>query len=184
MQTNNLTFKIAVIGTEPREGKTAFIRRNVHGDFSAKYTPTIGVEVHPLLFHVAFGDGREGTIAFNMWDCGSDPKYIGLREGYWIGANAALVFQTKTSSKAATEALIDEFRVLTKAPAHVILNKVDISGSKKDIASNADEATQVSVKTGYNFERPFLLLARALTGCPDLVFIVGPNTYANIEFPQ
>ncbi len=169
--SNDLTFKVAVIGTEPREGKTAFIRRHVHGDFSAKYTPTIGAEVHVLLFKCAFGDGREGVITFNLWDCGSNPDYIGLREGYWIQSNAAFVFQTKKSNKAAVEALVDEFKVLTSAPAHVIFNKVDIAGRPKDVASNADGSTQVSVKTNYNFERPFLSLARKLTGCPDLVFI-------------
>lgn len=40
---------------------------------------TLGVEVHPLVFHT----GR-GMIRFNVWDTAGQEKFGGLRDGYYI----------------------------------------------------------------------------------------------------
>ena len=40
---------------------------------------TLGVEVHPLLFHTS-----RGEIVFNVWDTAGQEKYGGLRDGYYI----------------------------------------------------------------------------------------------------
>jgi len=40
---------------------------------------TLGVEVHPLIFHT-----NRGPIKFNVWDTAGQEKFGGLRDGYYI----------------------------------------------------------------------------------------------------
>ena len=40
---------------------------------------TLGVEVHPLVFHT-----NRGPIKFNVWDTAGQEKFGGLRDGYYI----------------------------------------------------------------------------------------------------
>jgi small GTP-binding protein len=44
-------------------GKTTFVKRHLTGEFEKKYVATLGVEVHPLLFHT-----NRGAMKFNVWD--------------------------------------------------------------------------------------------------------------------
>src|SRR6218665_2319048 len=60
-------------------GKTTFVKRHLTGEFEKKYVATLGVEVHPLLFHT-----NRGPIRFNVWDTAGQEKFGGLRDGYYI----------------------------------------------------------------------------------------------------
>lgn len=40
---------------------------------------TLGVEVHPLVFHT-----NRGAIKYNVWDTAGQEKFGGLRDGYYI----------------------------------------------------------------------------------------------------
>ena len=40
---------------------------------------TLGVEVHPLIFHT-----NRGPIKYNVWDTAGQEKFGGLRDGYYI----------------------------------------------------------------------------------------------------
>lgn len=48
-------------------------------------TATLGVEVHPLVFHT-----NRGVIRFNVWDTAGQEKFGGLRDGYYIQGKLAL----------------------------------------------------------------------------------------------
>lgn len=63
-------------------GKTTFVKRHVTGEFEKKYVATLGVEVHPLVFHT-----NRGPIKFNVWDTAGQEKFGGLRDGYYIKGN-------------------------------------------------------------------------------------------------
>ena len=60
---------------------------NVHADscynlmtiLSVLLSATLGVEVHPLIFHT-----NRGPIKFNVWDTAGQEKFGGLRDGYYI----------------------------------------------------------------------------------------------------
>ena len=54
-----------------------FVKRHLTGEFEKKYIATLGVEVHPLVFHT-----NCGPIVFNTWDTAGQEKFGGLRDGY------------------------------------------------------------------------------------------------------
>jgi small GTP-binding protein len=55
-------FKLILVG-DGGVGKTTFVKRHLTGEFEKKYVATLGVEVHPLIFHT-----NRGPIKFNVWD--------------------------------------------------------------------------------------------------------------------
>jgi len=55
-------FKLILVG-DGGVGKTTFVKRHLTGEFEKKYVATLGVEVHPLVFHT-----NRGPIKFNVWD--------------------------------------------------------------------------------------------------------------------
>ena len=69
-------FKLILVG-DGGVGKTTFVRRHLTGEFEKRYVATLGVEVHPLLFHT-----NRGQIKFNVWDTAGQEQFGGLRDGY------------------------------------------------------------------------------------------------------
>ena len=56
--------------------------------YAVNLTATLGVEVHPLVFHT-----NRGPIRFNVWDTAGQEKFGGLRDGYYIqGESVANAF--------------------------------------------------------------------------------------------
>jgi hypothetical protein len=55
-------FKLILVG-DGGVGKTTFVKRHLTGEFEKKYVATLGVEVHPLIFHT-----NRGAMKFNVWD--------------------------------------------------------------------------------------------------------------------
>lgn len=51
--------------------------------FPPPVAATLGVEVHPLVFHT-----NRGPIKFNVWDTAGQEKFGGLRDGYYIQGRA------------------------------------------------------------------------------------------------
>ena len=60
--------------------------------FEMKYVPTLGVEVCPLAFNTT-----AGPVVLNVWDCAGVEKFGGLRDGYYIQAQAAIIMFDVTS---------------------------------------------------------------------------------------
>eukprot|EP00695_Tsukubamonas_globosa_P002386 TRINITY_DN350_c0_g1_i2.p1 TRINITY_DN350_c0_g1~~TRINITY_DN350_c0_g1_i2.p1 ORF type:complete len:175 (+),score=40.06 TRINITY_DN350_c0_g1_i2:70-594(+) len=84
-------FKLILIG-DGGTGKTTFVKRHMTGEFEKKYIPTIGVEVRPLHFTT-----NRGPIIFNCWDTAGQEKFGGLRDGYYINGQAAILMFDVTS---------------------------------------------------------------------------------------
>lgn len=130
---------------------------------------TLGVEVHPLKFHT-----NRGEIVFNVWDTAGQEKFGGLRDGYYIQGQCAIIMFDVTSRityKNVPNWHRDLVRVCESIPIVLVGNKVDVKERKvkaKQITFHRKKNLQyydISAKSNYNFEKPFLWLARKLVGC-------------------
>ncbi|OON20760.1 Ras family protein, partial [Opisthorchis viverrini] len=171
------TFKLVLVG-DGGTGKTTFVKRHISGEFEKKYVATLGVEVHPLDFHTT-----RGRIRFNVWDTAGQEKFGGLRDGYYIQGQCAIIMFDVTSRvtyKNVPNWHRDLVRVCENIPIVLCGNKVDIQDRKvkaKSITFHRKKNLQyydISAKSNYNFEKPFLWLARKLVGDPNLEFVEMP----------
>ncbi|KAL8180231.1 UNVERIFIED_CONTAM: hypothetical protein K2H54_014832 [Gekko kuhli] len=172
-----LNFQLVLVG-DGGTGKTTFVKRHLTGEFEKKYVATLGVEVHPLVFHT-----NRGPIKFNVWDTAGQEKFGGLRDGYYIQAQCAIIMFDVTSRvtyKNVPNWHRDLVRVCENIPIVLCGNKVDIKDRKvkaKSIVFHRKKNLQyydISAKSNYNFEKPFLWLARKLIGDPNLEFVAMP----------
>lgn len=171
------TFKLVLVG-DGGTGKTTFVKRHLTGEFEKKYIATIGVEVHPLSFYTNFGE-----IKFDVWDTAGQEKFGGLRDGYYINAQCGIIMFDVTSRityKNVPNWHRDLVRVCENIPIVLCGNKVDVKERKvkaKTITFHRKKNLQyydISAKSNYNFEKPFLWLARKLAGNPQLEFVASP----------
>merc|ERR1712107_95808 len=171
------TFKLVLVG-DGGTGKTTFVKRHLTGEFEKKYVATLGVEVHPLVFHT-----NRGAIRFNVWDTAGQEKFGGLRDGYYIQGQCAIIMFDVTSR--VTYKNVPNWhrglvRVCENIPIVLTGSKVDIKDRKvkaKSIVFHRKKNLQyydISAKSNYNFEKPFLWLARKLIGDANLEFVAMP----------
>ena len=78
-------FKLILVG-DGGVGKTTFVKRHLTGEFEKKYVATLGVEVRCLDFHT-----NRGVLKFNCWDTAGQEKFGGLRDGYYIKGQCAII---------------------------------------------------------------------------------------------
>lgn len=79
------TPKVVLFGPAMRN-KTRVIESLKTGSVRAKgYVPTLGVEVHPLVFN-------GGAKCLNVWDCAGQAKLSGMRSGYFMQAKAIVLW--------------------------------------------------------------------------------------------
>eukprot|EP00741_Cyanophora_paradoxa_P015281 tig00000194_g14750.t1 len=170
-------FKLILVG-DGGTGKTTFVKRHLTGEFEKKYIATLGVEVHPLTFYT-----NRGPIVFDCWDTAGQEKFGGLRDGYYIQGQAAIIMFDVTSRityKNVPNWHRDLVRVCENIPIVLCGNKVDIKDRKvkaKQITFHRKKNLQyydISAKSNYNFEKPFLWLAKKLVGDPNLTFVESP----------
>merc|ERR1711962_1097961 len=170
-------FKLVLVG-DGGTGKTTFVKRHLTGEFEKKYIATLGVEVHPLTFYTNYGQ-----IIFNCWDTAGQEKFGGLRDGYYIQGQCAIIMFDVTSRvtyKNVPNWHRDLVRGCENIPIVLCGNKVDIKDRKlkaKSIVFHRKKNLQyydISAKSNYNFEKPFLWLARKLVGDVNLEFVASP----------
>lgn len=154
------------------------MKRHRTGEFEKKYIATLGVEVHPLVFFTT-----RGPICFNCWDTAGQEKFGGLRDGYYIQGNCAIIMfdvTSRTTYRNVPNWHRDLVRVCENIPIVLVGNKVDVMDRKvkpKQISFHRQRNLQyydISAKSNYNFEKPFLWLARKLIGDNQLAFTAAP----------
>ncbi|XP_018834797.1 GTP-binding nuclear protein Ran1A-like [Juglans regia] len=171
------SFKLVIVG-DGGTGKTTFVKRHLTGEFEKRYEPTIGVEVHPLDFFTNYG-----KIRFDCWDTAGQEKFGGLRDGYYIHGQCAIIMFDVTARltyKNVPTWHRDLCRVCDNIPIVLCGNKVDVKTRQvkaKQVTFHRKKNLQyyeISAKSNYNFEKPFLYLARKLAGNLDLHFVESP----------
>jgi len=164
-------YKLVIVG-DGGVGKTTFVQRHLTGEFRKNYVPTLGVDVHPLLFNT-----NHGQIIFDIWDTAGQERFSGLCEGYAVGADAVMGICDVTSKMSAEnldwwQNKMNEQRL----PSVVCGNKSDCNThklsqlDKRRLKEKWGMYFDVSARSYYNYEKPFLHLARKLSGHNDLVF--------------
>jgi len=135
----------------------------------------MGVEVNPLPFYTNLGQ-----VIFNCWDTAGQEKFGGLRDGYYIGGQAAIIMfdvTARVTYKSVPHWHKDLTRVCENIPIVLVGNKIDCKDRKvkpKDIHFHRKKNLQyydISAKSNYNFEKPFLYIIRKLTGDPNAHFV-------------
>ena len=149
----------------------------VTGEFE-KYVAISNVEVHPLVFHT-----NRGLIKFNVWDTAGQEKFGELRDGYYIQAQHAIIMFDVTS-RVTYKNVPNWHRHLVRVCENILIvlcgSKVDIKDRKvkaKSVVFHQKKKLQyydIFAKSSYNFEKPFLWLARKLIGDPNLEFVAMP----------
>jgi GTP-binding nuclear protein Ran len=171
------SFKVILCG-DGGVGKTTFVKRHKTGEFTKKYIATMGVEVNPLPFYT-----NKGAVIFNCWDTAGQEKFGGLRDGYYIGGKAAIIMfdvTARTTYSSVPHWHKDLTRVCEGIPIVLCGNKVDSKEravQPRDIIFHRKKNLQyydISAKSNYNFEKPFLYIAKQLTGAKDLHFTEAP----------
>mmetsp|Transcript_86599 Transcript_86599/g.136652 ORF Transcript_86599/g.136652 Transcript_86599/m.136652 type:complete len:210 (+) Transcript_86599:60-689(+) len=165
-------FKLVLVG-DGGVGKTTLVKRHLTGEFEKKYIPTLGVEVHPLKFCT-----NCGPFTFNVWETFAHER--SFRDGYYIQAQCAIIMFDVTSRityKNVPNWHRDIVRVCENIPIVLVGNKVDVKDRQvkaKNIQFHRKRNLQyydLSARSNYNFEKPFLWLARRLTNQPNLQFV-------------
>ena len=122
----------------------------------------------------------QGKLVFNVWDTAGQEKFGGLRDGYYIQGQCAIIMfdvTSRTTYKNVPTWHRDITRVCEDIPIVLCGNKVDVRNRQvraKTITFHRKKNLQyyeLSAKSNYNFEKPFLYLARKLAGDPNLQFV-------------
>ncbi|XP_021344952.1 GTP-binding nuclear protein Ran-like isoform X2 [Mizuhopecten yessoensis] len=148
------TFKLIIVG-DGGVGKTTFVKRHMTGEFEKKYNATVGAEVHPMKFNTT-----RGEIQFNVWDTAGQERFGRLRDGYYIQGQCAIIMFDVTS-RITYRNVPDWYRDLARVCVNI---PMVLCGNKY---------YDLSAKSNYNYEKPFLWLSRQLVGDPQLNFMAS-----------
>merc|ERR1711991_651102 len=136
--------------------------------------------VHKLTFTTNLG-----PIVFNCWDTAVQEKFGGLRDGYYINGQAAIIM-FEVTSRVTYKNVPTWHRDLVRVcgeniPIVLVGNKVDVRDRKvkpKNIIFHRKKHNMqyydISAKSNYNFEKPFLWLTRILLKNPTIKFEKAP----------
>ena len=183
-------FKLVVIG-DGGVGKTTFVKRHLTGEFQKPYIPTRGAECNVIDFFT-----NHGKIRFHIWDTAGQEKFGNLRECYYIGAQCAIIMFDLTSRqtyKNVPKWHKDLVKICEHIPIVLVGNKADVKERKlkaRQINFHRKRSLQyfdVSAKSNYQFEKPFVWLLKQLTGDPNLILTQAPilrEAQHNMDFNQ
>lgn len=179
-------FKLVLVG-DGGVGKTSLAKRHVTGEFQSSYVPTLGVQVHRLRFNTNCGE-----IVFNVWDTAGQEKFGGLRDGYYMHADCCVVMfdvSSRITYQNVPKWVDDIRRTCPGIPIVLVGNKVDMADRQvkaQQITYHKKHGIQyydLSVKSNFNFEKPFLHLARHLSGQKNLSFVGNCAKPPEIHMP-
>lgn len=182
-----MTYKVVLVGPS-NSGKTAFLYRHLTGQFLTEHRSNIGFEVHPLRFTTKYG-----LVTFDVWDCTG--ANLGFSQGYWQMADAAIVVVDRNDQN-----MLREIQSYVQRLQHECPNiPIVVCAGKCDLKSNLDVGAisaylagipedekyrnfcqhtpkqvnyfDISARSNYNFEKPFLALARHFYRDRNLVFM-------------
>lgn len=170
-------FKLVIIG-DGGVGKTTFVKRHMTGEFQKPYIPTKGADVHNITFSTS-----RGPVTFTIWDTAGQEKLGHLRECYYIDAHCAIIMFDLTQRQTYRNVQKwhkDLTKICENIPIVLVGNKADVK-DRKIKAQNINfhrkrnlQYYDVSAKSNYQYEKPFLWLLKQLFGDPNLYLTETP----------
>ena len=130
------------------------------------------MEVHPLSFYTNYGQ-----IIFNCWDTAGQEKFGGLRDGYYIKGQCAIIMFDLTSRvtyKNVPNWHRDLVRVCENIPIVLCGNKVDVKERKvkaKQIVFHRKKNLQVGACKCFIYIYMFYSLYFSHISLPTLIII-------------
>lgn len=121
-----------------------------------------------------------GPVTFNVWDTAGQEKFGGLRDGYYIKGQCSIIMfdvTCRSTYKNVPNWHRDIVRTCENIPIVLVGNKVDVRDRQvkaKSIVFHRRRNLQyydISARSNYNYEKPFLWLARRLTNEHHLNFV-------------
>ena len=160
-------------------GKRTVLKRHQDGEYTNPYMQTMGVEVAPLPFNT-----NKGPVVLNIWDCAGREEFFGLKDGYYIGAQGAIIMfdvTSKSSYKNVRKWYKELFELENKIPIVLCGNKVDCEKKErevkpKQITFHREKEIQyydISAKSNYKYDKPFVYLIRKFMGDETVHFVEG-----------
>lgn len=176
---------LAIIG-DGCVGKTSYLKRlTTDGELEQRYISTLGVDLIPLSFET-----NNGKLVFDIWDTAGQEKFLGLRDAYYAHTECAIIMFDVTLMSSFNNVqmwLNDIHRIQPDIPIVLVGNKVESRNREVtpmmirrliSRCKNEHQALQyfdISSKTKYNFEKPFLFLAQTILNRNDLRFVEKKN---------
>ena len=117
-------------------------------------------------------------VKLQIWDTAGQEKFGNLRACYYIGAHCAIIMFDLTSRqtyKNVPKWHKDLVKICENIPIVLVGNKADVKERKlkaRQINFHRKRSLQyfdVSAKSNYQYEKPFLWLLKQLVGDPNLV---------------
>ena len=141
----------------------------MEAEYEKKYIATLGVELAPIKFKT-----NHGIIQLNIWDTAGAEKLSGLRDGYYIASDAAIIMfdlTSRISFNNLNKWLKDLNRVCGSIPIIIVGSKSDLVDIKVRgeqisafLAKHNLHYTQISSKALFNIQTPFIYLLKQLSG--------------------
>lgn len=166
------SYKVIILG-DKGVGKTSFIDRNIFSSFdkNQEYIPTTKFESLPLNFFTT-----NGRFKFNVDEYNNNVKNESEIQQFYKNVDCAIIMIDLTSTKSFNERCSFWEQDLIKNGCKNI--PIIILGSKYDLIEeinielNLDKKYfNISSKTGYNCEEPFLFLCQGFSNDINLRFL-------------
>ena len=140
--------KVLVVG-DGSVGKSSWVSVLLKDSFPCEYKPTEGVEVHSYTSCYL-----DSVLRYSLWDCSGHPDHLGLFDGYYIGAQAAIIFYDCMSYHTRSTVSIYKRNIksaLWNIPIFVVRNKIDLL---EDLPDTCEQTISLSAKKKLNVFEP------------------------------
>jgi GTP-binding nuclear protein Ran len=160
----NKSFKIVIAG-DKQTGKSTYLGKLLNGKFKATYSPTLGVEVKPINFTTITKDTLE-TVTLNIWDTAGDDEYGGLRDGYYVMADAAILFLGDDDKRNRYF-----YELLKKYTQTIVVCKSKVDVDIVKVPSNFPDAISLSSLSSFNLYKPIVELLKEILKVDQLELV-------------